>query len=196
VKNSNGIQFDNLTLVDSVKKTISSCTFLDVKKHNDNSWTTHKREITAAELCDIASSEGIHDCTQFIEEYEKLQIVNPTKEKFKDTTFNKNYYELLRLYANELEKEATTLFVIGFSMADEHIREITIRAIKANPTLFVYICTYTSTGQDIIDNFKKDGFDLDKQRNIKLIHLESDFDMKKTTELLFQRILDEIKKIA
>ncbi len=196
IKNSAGIQFDNLTLIESVKTKIGACDFLDVKAHNDNSWTTKNREITASELCGIASSEGINDCSIFIEEYEKLQIVNPTKEKFKDTTFNKNYYELLRLYANELEKEASILFVIGFSMADEHIREITIRAIKANPTLFVYLCTYTNTGQDIIDNFKKDGFDIGKQRNIKLIHLESDFDLRKTTEKLFQEILNEITKTA
>lgn len=29
-------------------------------------------------------------------------IVNPTKEKFSDTLLNKNYYELLRIFSNEL----------------------------------------------------------------------------------------------
>ena len=48
-------------------------------------------------------------------------IVNPTKEKFSDTLLNKNYYELLRIFSNELEKENTLLVVNGFSFNDEHM---------------------------------------------------------------------------
>src|SRR5262249_46455982 len=59
----------------------------------------------------------------FMEAYEKrLTIVNPTKEKFRHTLMNQTHYELLRLYSNELEKENTVLFAMGFSFADEHIR--------------------------------------------------------------------------
>jgi len=81
----------------------------------------------------------------FMDAYEKLLIVvNPTKEKFKHTLMNQTYYELLRLYSNELEKENTVLFAMGFSFADEHIREITVRAANSNPTLMVYVIAYTS----------------------------------------------------
>lgn len=81
----------------------------------------------------------------FMEAYEKkLIIVNPTKEKFRHTLMNETYYELLRLYANELEKENTVLFALGFSFADAHIRDITLRAANSNPTLMVYVIAYTS----------------------------------------------------
>jgi hypothetical protein len=71
----------------------------------------------------------------FLLAYDDLPIVNPTKAKFAQTLLNQTHYELLRIYSNELEKENTVLFVLGFSFADEHIREITLRAANSNPTL-------------------------------------------------------------
>jgi hypothetical protein len=86
----------------------------------------------------------------FIEAYEQLLIVAPTKEKFKHTLMNQTYYELLRLYSNELEKENTVLFVMGFSFADEHIREITLRAANSNPTLIIYVIAHSSLAKTTI----------------------------------------------
>jgi hypothetical protein len=81
----------------------------------------------------------------FLEGYERLLlVVNPTKEKFKHTLLNQTYYELLRIYSNELEKENAFLMVLGFSFADEHIREITIRATSSNPTLLVWVVAYSA----------------------------------------------------
>jgi SIR2-like domain len=81
---------------------------------------------------------------EFLEAYSHLLIVNPTKTKFRQTLLNQTHYELLRIYSNELEKENTVLFVLGFSFADEHIREITLRAANSNPTLMVYVVAYDS----------------------------------------------------
>lgn len=196
-KEGENILFDNLEIVGRVKASITGCDFLDIKGLNDASWGDNDRDITIQEICDsIDGGVPTPDCSAFISEYEQLQIVNPTKGKFKDTTFNKNYYEMLRFYSNELEKEATSLFILGFSLADEHIREITIRAIKSNPTLFVFICSYLpEADNDIIENFKKDDFDISKHRNVKLIHFAEKFDLKKTNELLFDKVIEEIKKI-
>lgn len=103
----------------------------------------------------VEASEGlaIHASVEaFLETYEKLLIVvNPTKQKFKHTLLNQTYYELLRLYSNELEKENTVLFVLGFSFADEHIREITIRAANSNPTLMIYVFAHSATAKTEID---------------------------------------------
>jgi hypothetical protein len=89
---------------------------------------------------------------EFMDAYEKLLIiVNPTKDKFKHTLMNRTYYELLRLYSNELEKENTVLFAMGFSFADEHIREITVRAANSNPTLMVYVIAHTSEAKAQIE---------------------------------------------
>lgn len=104
----------------------------------------------------------------FMKAYEKLLIVvNPTKEKFKHTLMNQTYYELLRLYSNELEKENTVLFVMGFSFADEHIRDITLRAANSNPTLIIYVIAHSSDAKTEIE--KRIEENKIKNNNIKII---------------------------
>ena len=88
-----------------------------------------------------------NEIENFMTEYEKLAIVNPTKDKFRETILNQTYYELLRIYANELEKENTVLFVMGFSFADEHIKEMTLRVANSNPTLQIFIFAYDNTAK-------------------------------------------------
>jgi hypothetical protein len=68
-------------------------------------------------------------------------IILPRKQKFSETVTDQTYYDLLRLYANELDKENALLCAFGFSFADEHILDITRRALK-NPTLQVLIFCY------------------------------------------------------
>jgi hypothetical protein len=79
---------------------------------------------------------------KFLELYEKLIIVNPTKQKFIESVIELHFYELMRMYSNSLEKENSILFVMGFSFADEHIAKITLRAANTNPTLLVVIFAY------------------------------------------------------
>lgn len=78
----------------------------------------------------------------FLLHYEQLAIVNPTKDKFGLTVLNQNYYDLLRIFSNTMEKENSVLFVIGFSCRDEHIRELIIRAARTNPTLQIIVFAY------------------------------------------------------
>lgn len=59
-----------------------------------------------------------------------LCIVNPAKRKFEETVLEQSYYDLLRIYANELDRNNALLLVFGFSFADEHILELTKRAIR------------------------------------------------------------------
>lgn len=75
--------------------------------------------------------------------YRRLQIVNPEKTKFASTVLNKTYYELIRRFANELEKENTALFVHGFSFRDEHLLDLVLRAAATNPTLEVVVFCYS-----------------------------------------------------
>ena len=93
-------------------------------------------------------SQNIED---FIKEYEKLSIINPTKEKFKETILNRNHYELLRIYSTELERENTVLFVMGFSFEDEHIRDLTVRVANSNPTLKIYVFAYSEKAKSKIE---------------------------------------------
>src|SRR5690606_36109240 len=66
-------------------------------------------------------------------------------------TLRLEYYEQMRMYSNILEKENSVLFVTGFSFADEHIRQITLRALNSNPTLLVCVFCYNQSDKEKID---------------------------------------------
>lgn len=88
----------------------------------------------------------------FISTYQGLIMVNPNKDKFEETTLKYSYYELLRMYSNNLERENSVLIVSGFSFADEHICKITTRVAKSNPTLLILICAYNDEAETDIKN--------------------------------------------
>jgi hypothetical protein len=103
-----------------------------------------KDEVDAAALIAKASSGAVPSTvTAFTETYEKLGIVNPDKQKFATTVLNETYYELIRRFANELEKENSVLFVHGFSFRDEHLCDVVVRAARSNPTLEVIVFCYS-----------------------------------------------------
>lgn len=83
------------------------------------------------------------DGQAFADAYAKLPVVNPEKSKFATTVLNQTYYELIRRFANELEKENSVLFVHGFSFRDEHLRDLVLRAARLNPTLQVIVFCYS-----------------------------------------------------
>ena len=118
--------------------------------------------------------------------YKKLVIVNPTKEKFEETLLKQYYYDLLRIYSNELEKENSVLFVLGFSFADEHIRDLTERVASSNPTLKVYIMSHgkpSSTFTKLADEAKN--------RNIEIIIPINDtkFNFENLNSEIFEKII-------
>lgn len=111
------------------------------------------------ELDDVLpeGSDSIKDkCLEFINDFKSsFKIVNPTKQKFNDTLMDKNYYELMRIYCNELEKNNTILFAQGFSFDDEHIQEITMRAL-GNPSLTLIISAFNKKDvEKYYDKFEK-----------------------------------------
>lgn len=85
---------------------------------------------------------GGTDYNHFNQLYSKLVMINPTKAKFRETVIDYHFYELMRIYSNALERSSSLLIVAGFSFADEHIANITMRAANANPTLQVIIFAY------------------------------------------------------
>ena len=91
-------------------------------------------------IADKLFNKKLYD--SFLHSYEKLTIVNPTKQKFVESVIELHFYELMRMYSNSLEKENSILFVMGFSFADEHIAKITLRAANTNPTLLVVIFAF------------------------------------------------------
>lgn len=148
---------------------------------------------------------NIRNFSTFLDEYDKLSIVNPTKGKFQQTVLDQKYYDLLRIYANELERENTLLFVMGFSFADEHIRDLTIRVANSNPTLMIYVFAHTTHARGELEKV------LDIQNNVKNKNiviispsqskqedesLKDDFsyDFDQINERVFKPILEKISK--
>ena len=128
----------DLAIIKTIAKTIKGLTIADGELIKIDDEANINSLISGVKKCTNLTND-IHN---FIAKYEKLAIVNPTKEKFRATVLNQSYYELLRIYSNELEKENTVLFVAGFSFSDEHIRDITVRAANSNPTLKIYVLSY------------------------------------------------------
>jgi len=128
----------------------------------------------------------------FLEAYDKLIMINPTKEKFETTTRKLTFYELLRMYSNNLEKENSVLFVFGFSFADEHIREITIRVAKANPTLLIVIFAFDKIAQKAIVK------ELTEHDNIIYIFDETDkikYSLETINKAYFKKLSNELINI-
>ena len=117
-----------------------------------NSFVTYDDSLVnmVKEAKELLAGEGYDHkgVEEFIEKYNELVIVNPTKKKFSETVIDDHFYELMRMYSNALERENTLLFVMGFSFADEHILSITQRALKTNPTLLVAIYAYDKDAYD------------------------------------------------
>jgi hypothetical protein len=104
-----------------------------VKLHGSLSWAKEGDDI----LCNISPKpllpvgRSADDIRTFVESY---AVVLPQTTKFRTTLMERTYYELLRIYANELDKPNSILVTFGFSFGDSHILDITKKALK-NPTL-------------------------------------------------------------
>lgn len=138
-----------------------------LKIHGSLSWEQglkNKEILFDSNLYQVQNLESNFD----LDEYNKLAIVNPKKTKFEDTVLNQYYYDLLRLYSNELEKENSLLFVMWFSFADEHIRDLTLRVANSNPTLKVYVFKYSPGNDDILIQLEKWA----KNKNLEIVYPE------------------------
>lgn len=104
-----------------------------VKLHGCVSWQKNGEHIVRRavhyELPETTEDAAVLDA--FVERY---AVVLPQADKFRATVLDRTYYELLRLYANALDRANVLLVAFGFSFRDQHILHITRRALK-NPTL-------------------------------------------------------------
>ena len=163
-----------------------------VKTHGSLTWKKDTDKIIFSKLTHLDKTLLDKEGSDFQAKYDEILIVNPRKEKFKETVLDLTYYELLRMYSSELEKENSVLFVIGFSFADEHIQEITVRAANSNPTLKIYIFCYKP---DELPQMKKNiHFDELKYSNVEILFPgeateEARYTLKKVSELFFDKIV-------
>lgn len=155
---------------DNIKNDLGLPIVIGVKKaldaiDSDNFISTTKTdaagniiEKSLVEMIDEAEAKHMANAdvfNPFFEQYHKLVMINPTKRKFKESVIDHHFYELMRQFSNNLEKENTLLFVSGFSFADEHITDITRRAANTNPTLHIVVFAFNDAdGAAIKSNLK------------------------------------------
>lgn len=164
-----------------------------MKIHGSLTWEKIGDEIFFSKLKHFDKTLSNKKGKSFEDRYRKLAIVNPEKKKLEETVIDLNYYELLRMYSSELEKENVVLFVLGFSMEDEHIREITIRTADSNPTLKIYIFCHSKDN----DSEMKEKMHIGKLRysNIEIIAPADDknkLNLEKINESVFKEISNSI----
>lgn len=143
----------------------------------------------AVETVGCERYEEVETMKSFRENYQQLVMVNPRKTKFQETVLDLHFYELMRLYSNALERTSTCLMVTGFSFADEHIAQITMRAAAANPTLLIIVFAYDEGAKiSILENLRKGG---STGNNNILILSPSDY--KKAQDEKIQKTLEELQ---
>jgi hypothetical protein len=127
-----------------------------IKVHGSLSWRKDKDDILfdVATKASPAANASAEEIEQFVDAY---AVVLPQAAKFHTTLLDRTYYDLLRIFANELDRENALLVVFGFSFGDEHIRDIAVRALK-NPTLRIVIVAYDQVAtQRFSQTFAKHG---------------------------------------
>lgn len=132
-----------------------------VKLHGSLSWRKAGEDIVFQVKPKELLQEGKtpHDIKTFIEGY---AVVLPQTTKFRTTLMDRTYYELLRIYANELDRENALLVAFGFSFGDQHILDITKRALK-NPTLRLIAFAYDGAAKESLQGI------FDRYNNVEII---------------------------
>ncbi len=156
-------------------------------KYNESDLNNENRKIYLSSDLSHFERSLIKKKRTFLKEYQKkILVVNPEETKFSETVLNKYYYELLRSYSNELEKENSVLFVIGFSMKDQHIKEITKRAARSNPTLQVYVFSYSEDSGAYLNEL----METSKNHNIKIIAPKNgdNYGLERITDQIFKKM--------
>jgi hypothetical protein len=112
-----------------------------IKLHGSFSWKKQLDTVLfSVQETDLLALPRTDDATKaFLDSY---AVVLPQTTKFRTTLMDSTYYELLRIYSNELDREGTLLVTLGFSFGDEHLLGVTIRALK-NPTLKLVIIAFS-----------------------------------------------------
>lgn len=125
------LQFENVTEIPL---------FNVLKLHGSLTWCENENNEIIFKNCGQLFDAPKND-KEFRLLYDELQIVNPGASKYSDTVLTQTYFDLLRAFSSELEKENAVLFIVGFSLKDQHIRQIILRAADSNPTLkIVHFC--------------------------------------------------------
>ncbi len=149
-----------------------------VKLHGSVSWQEKGEKIVYSNGTHIADDLGDKTGNSFKKGYEKIAVINPNAEKHLETVLDTNYASMLRKFTLELEKENSVLILIGFSLADKHIKNLLYSVMKSNPTLVVVYFSYSQYDETA------DKFGEKRNPNLYVISPEPRFSFQKATDYL------------
>ena len=180
------LQFENVSEIP---------TFNLIKLHGSLSWKkkNNSNKLFFSRLTQVKRLQEQTNDQKFEEEYKKLAIINPDKKKFEETVMDLTYYDMLRIFSGEMERETTVLFIFGFSLDDEHIRDLIFRSANSNPTLKIYIFCYDLSTVSKIES--KINFESMKYENIEIIQpsdnkIQNKLNLRNIVNILFKNILN------
>jgi hypothetical protein len=153
-----------------------------IKLHGSLTWEKNAAGIAFRQEYPAALSEKQKaDPSAVAEALDKRALILPNLKKFNSTLMDRVYYDLLRIFANAMDRENAVLISFGFSFADEHILDITRRALR-NPTSQLIFFAYNSDAADEINE------KFDSQRNALIVTpgAEEVIDFQKFNSLLQQ----------
>lgn len=108
-----------------------------VKLHGSVSWFVKNEKIGYSNCFHIPDDLDGKNGGDFNSGYSQIAVINPNAEKHLETVLDTNYAAMLRKFTLELEKENSALIIVGFSLADKHIKDLLCGVMKSNPTLVV-----------------------------------------------------------
>lgn len=149
-----------------------------IKLHGSVSWQTKDEKIVYSNGTHIADDLGDKTGNDFDEGYKQIAVINPNAEKHFETVLDTNYASMLRKFTLELEKENSVLILVGFSLADKHIKNLLYGVMKSNPTLVVVYFSYSQYDETV------DKFEEKKNSNLYVISPEPNFSFEKATDYL------------
>lgn len=113
-----------------------------VKIHGSLTWKRVAGEIVFNSDISPAPHVNIRAPAEVTEALSKQALILPNLRKFETTLMERVYFDLLRIFSNSLERDNALLINFGFSFADEHILDITRRALR-NATAQLLIFAYS-----------------------------------------------------
>jgi hypothetical protein len=149
-----------------------------IKLHGSVSWQEKDEKIVYSNGSHIPDNLEDKTGNDFEEGYKKIAVINPNAEKHFETVLDTNYASMLRKFTLELEKENSVLIIVGFSLADKHIKNLLYGVMKSNPTLVVIYFSYSQYDET------QDKHEEKKNPNLYVISPEADFPFKEVTEYL------------
>jgi len=134
VQKYKSLQFDNTSDIPL---------FNVIKLHGSSSWIIRDEKISYSNGSHIPDDLDTKTGDEFSRGYNQIAVINPNAEKHFETVLDTNYASMLRKFTLELEKENSVLIIVGFSLADKHIKDLLYGVMKSNPTLIVVYFAYS-----------------------------------------------------